>query len=207
MTTVRRRLRLLPPDPPINIAEDADPSTGEVRYRVRGPRATGTVIITPEPGIEAAAIPQSVRVQFGEHAWRDHERPDRLTVNGITLVGGVILTPGEYLTRERRYSLWLRRSAGPYTGPRAPEATDRYGSAIVHALLTTWYARPDRDQLIRAAAGRAAAGRLAALYRDKIRPREAEIERLQTELLDHLRHAGELYQLAREHEASQASQL
>jgi hypothetical protein len=200
VTARRRRLRLPPPDPAINIAEEADPTTGEVRYRFRGLRAAGTIIISPElRGIEEP-IPTAVYVQFGEHAARDHERADPPVINGVPLTGGVVLTPAEYLARSNPI-LGLHRPTGPYTSTQAPDATRRYGSAIVRALLATWYARPDRDDLIRTAARRTAAGRLANLHRYKIKAAEAEIERLQRELLDHYRLAGELHKLAREHEA------
>lgn len=202
MTARRRRLRLPPPDPAINIAEETDPTTGEVRYRIRGIRAAGTIIISPDRHDTTKPIPTTVRVQFGEHAARDHDRGDSPTINGVPLTGHVVLSPAVYLARPKP-TLGLHRPTGPYTSTRVPNATNRYGSAIVRALLATWYARPDRDDLIRAAARRTAAGRLAILHRDKIRTAQAEIERLQRELLDHYRLAGELHKLAIEHEASQ----
>lgn len=196
--TTRRSIQLPPPAPAINIAETVEQATGAVRYRIRGRRATGTIIISPELRGADEPIPASVYVQFGEHALREHERADRPVVNGVPLVGGVILTPADYLAQQH-HSLWLHRSTGPYTSVRVPEATARYGSAIVRALVAAWYARPDRDALIHAAAGRAAAGRLAELHQSRIRPIEAEIERLQHELAGHHRLAGELRRLANEH--------
>lgn len=204
METRRRRIQLPPPDPAIRIAETTDLTTGDVRYRIRGTRAAGTIIITPELRGDQP-IPTAVYVQFGEHAHRAEERDDAPVINGVRLNGGVVLTPDEYLTRERHYNLWLHRATGSYTSTRVPEATDRYGTAIVRALLADWNAQPDRDHLMRIAARRAAAGRLNLLYRDRISTAQAEIERLQRELLDHYRLAGELHKLAREHEASQPS--
>ncbi|MBN1174886.1 MAG: hypothetical protein JXA67_22195 [Micromonosporaceae bacterium] len=198
MTTTRHRLRLPDPHPPVNVAADTDHDRGDVRYRVRGPRATGTVIISPEiRGIDQP-LPTQIHIQFGDHAHRDHERADRLTINGVTLVGGVILTPDDYLTRDH-VTLGLRRSTGPYTSTSAPTATNRYGSAIVRALVQTWYAHPDRDQLTRAAAGRTAAARLAELHRSRIQPTQERIEQLTRDLADHFRLADQLHHLARDY--------
>lgn len=201
--TIRRRLYLTPPYPPINIVENLDVHQGEVRYRFKGPRAAGTVIITPELR-GAEPIPTAVHLQFGDPALREHERPHRPVVNGVTLTGGVILTPAEYLARDS-HTLWLHRTTGPYTSTRVPDATNRYGSAILHALVRIWHARPDRDQLIRTAARRTAAARLHQLHRGTIDPLKALIEQLERELLDHLRHATAFYELAREHDTQEHS--
>ncbi len=199
----RRRIPLPHPYPALNIAETTDPATGEVHYRFRGPRATGTIIISPELRGADEPIPTSIHLQFGEHATRAHQRADPPVINGVTLTGGITLTPGEYLNRETHHNLRLHRPTGPYTSTPVPQATDRYSTAIVRALLTTWYARPDRDDLIRTAARRSAAGRLATLYQTKIKTAQAQIETLQRELLDHYRHADQLHKLAREHQTSQ----
>lgn len=196
--TIRRRVQLPPPHPAISIAEEADPTSGEVRYRFRGPRAAGTIIISPElRGLDEQPIPTTVRAQFGEHAARDHQRANPPVINGIPITGGVVLTPTEYLARSNP-TLSLHRPTGPYTSTRVPDATNRYGSAIVRTLLAAWYTRPDRDALTRTAARQAAAGRLAALHRTKIRAAEEQIERLQRELLEHYRLADELHKLALE---------
>ena len=81
-----------------------------------------------------------------------------------------------------------------------PEATNRYGSAIIRALLAHWYARADRDQLLRAGGQAAAASRLADLYRYKIEPVRRQIEELSAELDTAQALAAQLCQLAGEYE-------
>ncbi|MEV6350990.1 hypothetical protein [Actinoplanes sp. NPDC051851] len=195
----RRRVQLPAPYPPVNIAETANPATGEIRYRFKGPRAAGTILINPELR-GAEPIPTAVHLTFGEYATRDHERPHRPVINGVTLVGGVILDPAEYLA-SANHTLWLHRATGPYTSIRVPDATNRYGSAVIHALVRLWHTRPDRDELILTAARRTARHRLHELHRSAIAPIKTRIEELEHELLDHLRHATALYELARQHDA------
>jgi len=199
--TVRRRLRLPPPYQTVNVAETVDDRTGQVRYRFRATRVTGTVIIKPEFRGEDEPIPRQIFVQFGDgHAYRERDRSDPPRINGVTLTGGVPLSPDEFLARQNGRNLWLRRPTGPYTSISAPDATNRYGSAIIRAIVSAWYHRPDREELIRAAARHTAAARLNELHRRKIAPAQAEIDRLNGELLDHFRLAGELHRLAKEHD-------
>ena len=77
-----------------------DTRTGRVTYRFLADRAAGTIIVAPEWRGEDTVVPSAVHVQFGADApGAQHERPERPVINGVSLVGGLILTPAEYLTR------------------------------------------------------------------------------------------------------------
>lgn len=201
--TTRQRLTLSAPYPPITTAETTDTRTGRVRYRFRGPRATGTVVIAPyRRGWEA--LPSAVHLRFGDGPdhQTDQHRTDRPCIHGVSLVGGLILTPADYLNADkhrRALMVTFRRSTGRYTTTRAPERTSRYAAAIVHALLTTWHARPDRDDLVRAAARLTAAHHLRCLYESAINPTRERIAELTRTLDDHRATAAELCALAGEY--------
>lgn len=199
--TTRRRLTLPPPYPPITTAETTDTHTGRVRYRFRGPRATGTIVIAPyHRGWEP--LPSQIHLQFGDgpdHE-REYRRTDRPRINGVSLIGGLIVDPDEFLTRTDP-TRWLhfRRPTGPYTSTGAPERTSQYAAAIVHTLITTWCTRPDRADLIRAGARHAAARRLHELYRSAINPTRDRIDTLTGELAEHHQTATALCALAGEY--------
>ncbi|MFJ1542381.1 hypothetical protein ACIODS_27965 [Micromonospora chalcea] len=203
--TDRRTLALPSPYADLTAAETTDTDTGRVTYRFRAPRATGTIVIAPEFRGEDSATPAAIYVQFGEDAYNDNDRAERPVINGVTITGGVILTPAEYLDRPDGGYLGLRRSVDRWTSTSAPTATSRYGSAIIRTLVAAWHERPDRDDLIQAAARHAAPRRLADLRRYKIDPITEKISQLSDELVDHYALAGQLSRLAAEYEANRTN--
>ncbi|MEU3458249.1 hypothetical protein ABZ671_32420 [Micromonospora sp. NPDC006766] len=202
--TDRRSLALPSPYTDLATAEIINTDTGRVTYRFRAPRATGTIVIGPEFRGEDSPIPTLIYVQFGEDAYNDHDRADRPVINGVTITGGVILNPAEYLARPDSGYLGLRRSIDRWTNTSAPTATSRYGAAIIRALVAAWHERPDHDDLIQAAARHAAPRRLAELHRHKIDPIKAQIDKLSDQLVDHYALAGQLTRLAAEYQATRA---
>lgn len=194
--SARHRLTLPRPYPPINVAETVEERTGTVRYRFRGARAAGTILITPRAH-DPDPLPDTILVQFGDGSryTTDTDRTDRPLINGVRLLGGVYLTPEEYLSRDN-HELHFHRPTGRHTSTSAPEKTNAYASTIVHALVTAWAARPDRDQLTLAAARHTAPTRLNELYRYKINPTQRQIDKLTTELDQYQRQAAELLALA-----------
>ncbi|MDM4723345.1 hypothetical protein QTQ03_28485 [Micromonospora sp. WMMA1363] len=200
--TDRRTLPLPSPYTDLNTAETINPDTGRVTYRFRAPRAAGTTVIGPEFRGEDSPIPTLIYAQFGDDAYNDNDRADRPVINGVTITGGIILNPTEYLARPDGGYIGLRRSIDRWTNTSAPVATSRYGSAIIRTLLTAWHERPDRDDLIHAAARHAAPRRLAELRRHTIDPIKAQIDKLSDQLVDHYALAGQLTRLAAEYEAT-----
>ncbi|MFJ2087485.1 hypothetical protein ACIOBK_33510 [Micromonospora chokoriensis] len=202
--TDRRTLTLPRPYTNLATAETLDTDAGRVTYRFRARRVAGTLVIEPEFRGEDSPIPTLIYVQFGEDAYNDHDRADRPVINGVTITGGVILNPAEYLARPDGGYIGLRRSIDRWTSTSAPTATSRYGSAIIRTLVAAWHARPDREDLIQAAARHAAPRRLAQLQRDKINPIQAQIDKLSDDLANHYVLAGQLHILAAEYAATRA---
>lgn len=200
--TSRHRLPLSAPYPPLNIAQSSNDRTGETRYRVRGARVTGSLVLTPEnPGWDAAIpVPTGVHVQYGAgDRFMSHTRREPFIVNGITVSGGIVLDPAEFLARERP-RLHLHRATGPYTSSPLPDRTNRYAVAILCALVEHWYAQPTRDELALAVARRTAAKRLHDLYERHITPTRQRVTELIDELAQHEQLAQELCALASEHQ-------
>lgn len=202
MTTYRRRLpgtygRL-------TIVESVDADRAEVTYRVRAPRVTGAFVAVPAwtHFNSRDPLPDGLDLHLGTGpSYTSAERRENLpTVNGIPLVGCVMVDPVEWLSRaEPRYR--FSRPTGLRTSRPAPDATNSLALAVVVQLLILWTSRPDRAELARTHAVRRAPARLAELRRGPIHSAETQIAKLTAELADHYRFAAALEPLAAEYEA------
>ncbi|WP_280382129.1 hypothetical protein [Nocardia wallacei] len=130
---------------------DTDIEHAASRYRVRGPKFTGTVTVL----IDDAALSQELRrvhVVFGaddgtdRYQYRSKERPDLPVVNGVQVCGGTVLA----LDNVDNLDGW-RINCQRVRGGSAPGKTADRAAAIVRAILAHYITRDDRPQLWRAA--------------------------------------------------------
>lgn len=178
-------------DPPygqLTATAHVDWIPGAVRYVVTGQRVSGTFTVRPY-GTPEEPIPTRVIVEYGDgpQFWPDERRTSRPTVNGVEICGSVVVDP----TALDEVSPWFinaRKIVGPHDWVTVPKATAKRTTAIVRAVVGHWQARPDRDQLIRAAARDEAPYRLA-IERGRVQELWAEFERLTESLAEHLSRA------------------
>ncbi|WP_327359579.1 hypothetical protein [Streptomyces sp. NBC_01304] len=135
---------------------------GHVRYTVRGPHLRGTFVVIPEALADGTLLPSTVRVQFGDHgepidgdgSFYSYPRPDEPVVFNVRIHGWAKrINPDEppagwFLDR---YATCLRDNGVQRelsTGVR------RRTESVLRALVRHWAVRPDRTELITAAARR-----------------------------------------------------
>ncbi|MGW6728734.1 hypothetical protein ACWF9G_22780 [Nocardia sp. NPDC055029] len=132
----------------------APDDAGTVVYRLRGPRITGALSVAVGSPLHITA-PETFAYTYGTEGgkWVGDQR-ERLTVNGVQLVGGWTITAETLAQSPGRVAVYR---IGDYGIPEsAPTATNRRGRHVVVAMLADFAARDDLAALW-AAAARAAA--------------------------------------------------
>ncbi|MER5985625.1 hypothetical protein [Streptomyces sp. NPDC001787] len=127
-----------------------DRFTGQARYQLSGDEVRGSFIVVPEtvPGSDAC----HVRVVYGDHPAQpqperiDEPRIRRTRVRGECGPLAVDALPERHQLFAR--GQWVRSDGTLGTVPRS---THRYLAEVVHAVVTHWATRPNREGLIRAA--------------------------------------------------------
>ncbi|MET7605905.1 hypothetical protein ABZS96_26000 [Streptomyces avermitilis] len=128
-----------------------DRFTGQARYQLTGDEVRGSFIVAPEtmPGSDAC----HVRVVYGDHpAQPQHERVDEPRIRRTRVRGECGPLAVDALPERHHLSArgqWVRSDGTLGTVPRS---THRYLAEVVHAVVTHWATRPNREGLIRAAA-------------------------------------------------------
>jgi hypothetical protein len=143
--------------------------TGRTRYRVVGPRITGSFVVYADADPEEMDPAQHLipRVDFGVAPAAGGDFAcfqDRPQVNGITL-------QGSHLVRRWQDSVGAWREPWCYLGRNdesrayreVPEATRLKTAQICHALITTWLTMPEWPALVHARLAHIAPVKLAAL--------------------------------------------
>lgn len=132
-----------------------DWETARTFYTVSGPRVQGTFSVWIEAAAESAT-PYRLNVDYGHDDGRrvhvnenDHEQLPK--VNGITIVGGTHCIPVAKIDGLDQGDVTCRRPIDRTRSCSAPAATNARLAAVVRALLLQYLARPDLEQLHRAA--------------------------------------------------------
>ncbi|MDX3065563.1 MULTISPECIES: hypothetical protein [Streptomyces] len=167
----------LPGRPSVSVTSDVL-EHGQVRYVVRGRRLHGTLIVVPETPYGGPLEPRTVRVHFGDGTDQVKAftpRPDEPVVNGVRIHGATeSINPA---TVQRAHYFLASRAVvlrNGYESRRIPDGARTVTEALVVAVVRHWRQRPDRSDLIRAAA-RHRANAQAAYERLKVRALEEEL--------------------------------
>lgn len=146
-----------------------DLGVGTTTYTITAPRVSGTVVVsanhryidhvdvdTPYVCAEYGhRLPGRPHRTFGYH---DHRRADRLSVNGIRLVGATVINTDTM--RHQRLTRWnvnAQRPSGPHTSTSVPDATADRTAAVLHAVVAHWLTRGPITLALRIVAARQAA--------------------------------------------------
>ncbi|MFD7555822.1 hypothetical protein ACFV9E_14965 [Streptomyces sp. NPDC059835] len=152
---------------------------GRVRYSVRGPHVHGAFVVVPEILHGGPVIPKTVYVQFGDDTdgggWYS-PRPEEPKVRNARIHGFTDSIDPRTVTRRSHFlaslAVVLRDNGTTY---RIPDGARALTEAVIVAIVKDWKQRPDRDDLLLAAA-RHKAETNAAHERGCAEKQEAELD-------------------------------
>ncbi|MFE6273939.1 hypothetical protein ACFVQ9_34700 [Streptomyces goshikiensis] len=157
---------------------------GRVRYTVRGPHVRGVLVVVPELRHGGPVVPKTVYVQFGDDTesggWYS-PRPEEPKVRNARIHGLTDSIDPRTVTRRSHFlashAVVLRDDG---TTHRIPDGARALTAAVIVTIVKDWNTRPDRNELLLAAARHKAEAN-AAHERSSAEKQEAELDSVRTD--------------------------